>query len=58
VFEKGDGSLAHVNTIKHWEQYIGREEHHDDDTVPMWLTNASLVTWEASLTYEELAALL
>ncbi|WP_156912875.1 hypothetical protein [Methylocaldum szegediense] len=47
-----------MNTIKHWEQYIGREEHHDDDTVPMWLTNASLVTWEASLTYEELAALL
>jgi hypothetical protein len=63
VFEQDDGSpqqRAYViaNTIKHWAQNIARSEHHDDDTVPMWLSENGFVSREASLSYQELAALL
>lgn len=63
VFEQGDGSPEQraytiANTIKHWGQIVGREEHHDDDTVPMWLTNTGFATRSCSLTYSELSALL
>lgn len=63
VFEPGDGSpeqraYAIANTIKHWGQIVGREEHHDDDTVPMWLTNAGFATRVCNVTYGELSALL
>ena len=63
VFEQGDGSLeqrayAVANTIKHWGQIVSREEHHDDDTVPMWLTNSGFATRSCRITYRELSVLL
>jgi hypothetical protein len=63
VFQQGDGSpeqraYAIANTIKHWGQNICRDEHHDDDTVPMWLTNSGFATRVCLLSYVELATLL
>jgi len=63
VFKRGDGTpeqraYAIANTIKHWGQNIGRGEHHDDDTVPMWLTNDGFATRSSNLFYIELADLL
>lgn len=63
VFEPEDGSTeqrayAIANTIKHWGQIVGRDEHQDDDTVPMWLTNAGFATRSCTVTYSELSALL
>lgn len=63
VFEPLDGSPIQraydiANTIKHWGQCIVREEHHDDDTVPMWLTNTGFSTRSYNITYSELSTLL
>jgi len=63
VFDQGDGSpeqraYAIANAIKHWGQIVGREEHHDNDTVPMWLTNTGFAARSCSVTYSELSALL
>jgi hypothetical protein len=63
VFEKGDGSPEQrayevANTVKHWGQIVGRDEHLDDDTVPMWLTNAGFATRNGPVTYVELSNLL
>ena len=63
VFEPGDGGRRNepievANTVKHWDKIVGREEHHDDDTVPMWLTNSGFATRSCSVTFCELSTLL
>ena len=63
IFEQADDSpeqraYSIANTIKHWGGSIGRDEHHDDDTIPLWLTNTGFRTRTEHLAYAEFAALI
>jgi len=61
-FAKNDGSEEQrayeiANTIKHWGGVIQANNHHDDHTIPMWLSNAGFHTHTMEITYGELAAI-
>ncbi|MBB2486318.1 hypothetical protein H5407_13930 [Mitsuaria sp. WAJ17] len=63
IFTKGDDTPQEhayeiANTIKHWGKRVREGKHHDDDTVPMWLTNSGFSTRNHALTYVNLADLL
>ena len=62
VFEDGDGtaeqrSYGMANTVKHFGSDVSCDRHHEEHTVPLWLTNAGLQTHSHALTFRELAKL-
>jgi hypothetical protein len=62
MFQPNDGSEEQraydvANAIKHWAGVISGNQHHDDDTIPLWLTNDGFQTKALSLTYSELGAI-
>jgi hypothetical protein len=63
VFEENDGSPEQraygiANTIKHWGKQVSRKEHHDDHTLPMWLSNTGFQSKRFAVTYSEFAAMI
>ncbi len=61
IFQQKDGSAEQraydiANAIKHWAGLIDSKRH-DNETLPMWLSNDGFHTRKLSLTYEELSAL-
>jgi hypothetical protein len=63
TFKKKDGSREQraydiATVIKHWGETIRAGKQHEDDTVPMWLTNDGLNTRTLALTYVELSELI
>jgi hypothetical protein len=62
VFKDGDGTVEQraygmANTIKHWGSDIAAERHVDEDTIPVWLTNAGFQSRLHQLSYVDLAKL-
>ena len=60
VFEEGDGTVKQrsysiANTVKHFGSDVFNDRHHEEHTVPLWLTNAGLQTHSHALTFNELA---
>lgn len=58
-----DGSVlqrtcAMANLVKHWGGVVNRGDHDEGDTLPLWLSNAGLVTRPYSLSYLEIAELI
>ena len=62
VFKEGDGTPEErayciANTVKHFGSDIFAERHAEEDTVPLWLTNAGLKTRTHEISYADLAKL-
>lgn len=62
VFQLNDGSKEQraydiSNAVKHWAGMIATEQHKDDDTIPLWLTNDGFKTRTLSLAYDEFSAI-
>jgi hypothetical protein len=62
AFTTGDGSEEQraygiANIIKHWGGVIKANQHDDNYTIPMWLSNTGFNTHSLHLTYVELAAI-
>jgi hypothetical protein len=63
VFKDKDGSpdqraYALANTIKHWGGDVAQLRHEEHQTIPVWLTNESLVSRSDNLTFAELAGII
>ena len=62
VFNENDGTLEErayeiANKVKHWGSDVYKNKHKEEDTIPMWLTNAGLETRSHVITFYELASL-
>ncbi len=62
IFEPNDNSPEQrayemANTIKHWGGAIKRNEHHVNDTIPMWLNNDGFSTRDYNVSYVEFGEL-
>ena len=62
VFSENDGTPEQraykiANTVKHWGGIISSNGHKEQDTIPLWLTNAGLETRAHAITFYELASL-
>lgn len=62
VFKVDDGTPEQraykiASTVKHWGGIIFSNGHKEQDTIPLWLTNAGLKTLSHAITFHELASL-
>ena len=60
VFNAGDGSIEErayelANTVKHWGSHLAADRHSEHHTIPVWLTNDGLQSYQHRIKYGELA---
>lgn len=63
MYVPADGSVLQraydmANLVKHWGKAINSGAHDEGDTLPLWLSNAGLVSRPYSLSYLEIAELI